>query len=484
MHDGDASWQQLQLLLESVGLLALFPIMQQAGLDLRRLQTMSDLPRRLAALGISRSDAQIIADALVAPPYSPPQMGPKSLIMLAPHHSPLQQHGQLLYYQIQVPAIALQQPPQLQPQQQLLLLQQQQLQQQQLQQQQLQQQRLHQQLQHQQLLEHQQLQVIQQQQAVIQQQQHELRQQVQLAPLLVLEEQQTAIQQQHELLQLVQLAPTRRSRSRHSSDVPFGPPAPTTTAGAFETVFINLDARTDRRASMERRLSAAGIQLVSRLAAARGADTPDVYVAREWDSSLNAKYDLNCKPTVGLKFSTGERGCAMSHALLWERVARRASAGLPLLVLEDDVLLSKDANQLATHLVAQVEQTMPPDDRNILLYLGAHVAKWLPGGDQRPEAAVQLREAEWLWQTHAYIVWPVAAQCLLEGLPIDAPVDNYISRNVLERKVRAFVCQPELATQEAPYANGDVVHSSLSKDSTPAVSRSGLRSTSQRKRRS
>lgn len=42
-----------------------------------------------------------------------------------------------------------------------------------------------------------------------------------------------------------------------------------------------------------------------------------------------------------------------------------------------------------------------------------------------------------------------------------AQVDNFISRHVLEKRVRALVAVPNLSEQEVPYMNGDVVHSSL-----------------------
>jgi len=217
---------------------------------------------------------------------------------------------------------------------------------------------------------------------------------------------------------------------------------------------------------MEAKLAATGLQNVFRLSAATSDDAPDEYVAREWDSRLNAHYDLHSVPRKGLRFSDGERGCAMSHAMLWERVAAREDDKMPLLVLEDDVLLSAETATLADHAVAQLEQSYQPADRAILLYLGAHVAAWR--NEQRiVTSTIELLGAEWLWQTHAYIIWPVAAKRLLQNLPIDMPVDNFLSRNVLERHVIAYVCRPELARQEAPYAKGDIVHSSLACKAAP-----------------
>ena len=72
-----------------------------------------------------------------------------------------------------------------------------------------------------------------------------------------------------------------------------------------------------------------------------------------------------------------------------------------------------------------------------------------------------LREAHWLWQTHCYLIWPAAASELLGSLPVDAPVDVFLSRHFYERSLTALVAQPELAWQTCPYRGGDIVHSSL-----------------------
>ena len=72
-----------------------------------------------------------------------------------------------------------------------------------------------------------------------------------------------------------------------------------------------------------------------------------------------------------------------------------------------------------------------------------------------------LKEAEWAWQTHAYVIWPAAAAVLLAGLPMDAPVDVYLSKHFHAKRLCGLVCEPMLVTQIDPYHGGDVVHSSL-----------------------
>ena len=52
----------------------------------------------------------------------------------------------------------------------------------------------------------------------------------------------------------------------------------------------------------------------------------------------------------------------------------------------------------------------------------------------------------------------MAARKLVEQLPVDGPVDNFLSKHILHGRVRALVCDPMLAMQEAPY-EGDIERS-------------------------
>ena len=74
---------------------------------------------------------------------------------------------------------------------------------------------------------------------------------------------------------------------------------------------------------------------------------------------------------------------------------------------------------------------------------------------------MKLREAEYLWQTSSYILWPAAAKELLSHLPIDSPTDCYIAKLVLEGKITAVVATPALAEQRDPYEKGDIKHTNI-----------------------
>lgn len=81
-------------------------------------------------------------------------------------------------------------------------------------------------------------------------------------------------------------------------------------------------------------------------------------------------------------------------------------------------------------------------------------------GDRR------VREAEWLWQTHAYLIWPAAATLLLSSLPVDAPVDVFLSRHVHTRAVTAMVVDPPLAWQADDIGDVEVRDANLERVSS------------------
>eukprot|EP00416_Gambierdiscus_australes_P042011 CAMPEP_0171114810 /NCGR_PEP_ID=MMETSP0766_2-20121228/86219_1 /TAXON_ID=439317 /ORGANISM="Gambierdiscus australes, Strain CAWD 149" /LENGTH=105 /DNA_ID=CAMNT_0011577121 /DNA_START=39 /DNA_END=353 /DNA_ORIENTATION=- len=93
----------------------------------------------------------------------------------------------------------------------------------------------------------------------------------------------------------------------------------------------------------------------------------------------------------------------------------------------------------------------PPD----VLYLG-----YIVGAAWRRKVAPGLFEAEYLWTTVAYVLWPDGALKLLSLLPVDCPVDNFMAWQCAQRNLRAFAAVPALADQEQEWDCGsDVPHS-------------------------
>ena len=136
----------------------------------------------------------------------------------------------------------------------------------------------------------------------------------------------------------------------------------------------------------------------------------------------------------------------------------------PVLVLEDDAILTVDFVRQLTTLIEGIEATWnEPSSRTIILYLCADVAKWR-GPNLHVEQGLGIREAAYLWQTAAYVIWSPAARVLLpHALPIDCPVDVFLARSTLRRQIRSFVSQPPLARQAVPFQNGDILHTNFYK---------------------
>ena len=289
----------------------------------------------------------------------------------------------------------------------------------------------------------------------------------------------------------------------------------------MDTVYINLNKREDRRKLIQGEMRAQGLK-GRRFPAKMGDDVPDSWVTRTWHSKLNCLYD---KKTVAAehKMSKGERGCSGSHIALWKQCARRDDPSKPMLILEDDAVLWERSGvhfpelchrliaaveqvgarthlharaafvhiaQRATHTHAHAQDPLPSpaerlspralaharalawllqvwdvENEAVMLYVGCEVAQWRDSRrivvDGPP--VMKLREAEYLWQTSSYIIWPAAARMLLSRLPIDCPTDCYISKLVLEGYVTAVVATPPLAEQRDPYAKGDIKHTNTYK---------------------
>lgn len=262
--------------------------------------------------------------------------------------------------------------------------------------------------------------------------------------------------------------PSSAIAPRRRSDVG-GAAEPTLLSSAAKpaplaAAFINLASRIDRRTAMEATLAAVDL-IADRFDAIT--DAPARVVGSCWDTSLNAKFDRNCRVDKALTMSTGERGCAASHAALWQRCA---ASDAPLLVLEDDLVFeTPHAVAHTQRLVRAIEAVLAPDERRLLLYLGAEAqpreasmrGRQALGAARAANVPHSLEEVQWAWQTHAYVIWPAAARLLLEGLPIDAPADVFLSRHFYERRLCALVARPPLARQVDPYRGGNVQHSSL-----------------------
>ena len=206
----------------------------------------------------------------------------------------------------------------------------------------------------------------------------------------------------------------------------------------FSAAYINHSSRTDRKEEFEMHCRVIGVE-----AARISADLPEglsnTVVATEWDTSLNTLFDqMNVPPGRG-PLSSEERGYAAAHVALWEGLA--TSADRPLLVLEDNIVAAAQFGLMVAHFVKAVEDIVPIEERCCLVHLsgipGAFREPWLPTKLKTPQREpVVLREVEYCMQSGAYLIWPLAAKRLLSSLPLNVPVDHFISRHGASSFVR------------------------------------------------
>jgi len=230
------------------------------------------------------------------------------------------------------------------------------------------------------------------------------------------------------------------------------------------TIVVNLERRPDRMDGCAKRLNlnCPGLQF-TRFKATDGRATPisSSEVGSSWHTARNVVYqriravrkgwnDLHTYQERTLELSPGERGCSSSHVRAWRHCLEAAGGtNRPLLVLEDDAAPTPEfAVTLHRALVA-----LPSDAH--LLYLGYSQA-----ADWRREVSPELVEAEYVWTTVGYIIWPAGARLLLSRLPVDEPVDNWMAGHNAKGGVKAYCVRPKIIHQaEAWNVNSDVTHS-------------------------
>jgi len=232
----------------------------------------------------------------------------------------------------------------------------------------------------------------------------------------------------------------------------------------LRTVVVNLDRRPDRMEGCATRLRARCPGLTfARLSATDGRATPisASEVAMSWHTSRNVRYqkirsmrkgwdDLDTYHERTLPLSPGERGCASSHIHAWRHCLESAGAAeRPLLVLEDDAAPTAEFAQVLARALASL-----PSDAN-LLYLGYSQA-----ADWRRQVSAELVEAEYVWTTVGYIIWPSCARALLDRLPVNEPVDNWMAGLCAQGTIKAYCVRPKIVLQaDAWNVNSDVAHS-------------------------
>jgi len=232
----------------------------------------------------------------------------------------------------------------------------------------------------------------------------------------------------------------------------------------LSAIVVNLDRRPDRLVDCQNKLTQHCPWLDStRFRASDG--KLDVIaendVTLSWNTASNVQYqklratrkgwnDLDSYKVKDLDHSPGERGCSASHIRAWKHCLDAAGdTEKPLLVLEDDAAPTENFTEVLERALAVL-----PGDAHIL-YLGYSQA-----ADWRREISADVVEAEYVWTTVGYIIWPAGARILLSRLPVDQPVDNWMATACAAGALKSYCVRPKIIRQAEDWnVNSDVGHS-------------------------
>lgn len=138
-------------------------------------------------------------------------------------------------------------------------------------------------------------------------------------------------------------------------------------------------------------------------------------ITPEWDMGLwkNGKSKI-------VPMSDGEKGVAMSHYQLWKKIAKSSQ---PHVILEDDAI---EHTKYIQEILEDIYANIPKDfDMYLLGYVDLE-----PKNTKYRNAIVKQ-----FVLLHSYIVTPKGAQKLLDKLPINMPVDSWISSLTSDLKI-------------------------------------------------
>lgn len=134
----------------------------------------------------------------------------------------------------------------------------------------------------------------------------------------------------------------------------------------------------------------------------------DSILTKSWD---HGKWKTGKSNIVEL--TDGEKGVAMSHYNLWKKISKEKE---PHIILEDDAIGGINSNTQI--FLNKILKTLPKDYD---MYLLGFV-------DLKPINTKSLHaKVKEFVLLHSYIITPKGAQKLLEQLPINKPVDTWIS---------------------------------------------------------
>ena len=208
----------------------------------------------------------------------------------------------------------------------------------------------------------------------------------------------------------------------------------------YEIYCINLDRRTDRWQASKKLLKDFKVQRVSAIDGKKLKNIDTNIIAKKWDTTENAKWDVNTKPGLIKRLTPGEIGCALSHYNIWKKQEPYS------IVLEDDIKLNKNFTKAKFEKCVKYVTDHPQVD---ILYLG--------GIDvSKKQAQGHIDKAQFIFCTYAYIITKKGMQRLLDALPIKGPVDLFMSSTLKEK----YRMNPFIIDQRDGWdINSDIKHS-------------------------
>lgn len=204
-------------------------------------------------------------------------------------------------------------------------------------------------------------------------------------------------------------------------------------------VVINLDSRDDRLYDLKKHMNKHNIDIV-RYPAICDPNMTEEIVSEEWANEIHARI-YKAKPQV-VKMSIGERCCSMSHFNIWNILLH--SRGSCIFIVEDDIRLVDDFEYYLNFY-----SDFLPKDWDIFCLDFMHMLK--------PEKYNDfIFKAKYFYHTGAYIINYRCVKKIMNYLPIDAPLDHYLSKLTYYNIINIYMPSKPLATQTK--SDSDIEH--------------------------
>lgn len=205
-------------------------------------------------------------------------------------------------------------------------------------------------------------------------------------------------------------------------------------------VVINLDKRVDRLNDLLNHLKIKGIDIFRYPAISDIKCIDSNFVTYLWNNELHSKF-YNRVPTI-VEMSTGERGCSMSHLRIWLTLYKSKSNYV--FILEDDVRLVDNFTVLLDFY-----SNFLPNDFDIFCLDFIHVTKPIPINKY-------INKAKYFYHTGAYIMTYKCVEKILNYLPIDSPLDHYLSKLAFYNAINIYMPIKPLIYQTK--SDSDIIH--------------------------